>query len=143
MVKFASNDITAIVLDVGSHTTKIGFAGEQVPHAFPTRQPSVFSAPLSNADPFSGGEPGEIGTPFTHLFNFKGDWDAFDAVVRTGFKILGENPGEHPLMLVVPTLVGKKQREQLCEWAFGKLGVPALYLGTLYLRVALTSCCHE
>lgn len=153
---FASpQTVPAIVLDVGSRTTKAGFAGADLPQSlFPSSVGSYISEggslegtpakPLANTV-FAGYE-NLLGSAervrFLELrtaFDDDGiiqDWAAYEGLLDYTFHQLRASPEEYALLLVEASHNPKRPREELCQVLFEKYGVPAVYFG----RSAALAC---
>lgn len=144
---FGGDEVSAIVLDVGSHTVKGGYAGEDAPKSV---LPSVVGGmwdeangkdtPMTDADAkrkrsFFVNQMGyrrdhmEVVSPFGND-GLVEDWDVveqlWDYTLR---KALLVDPSEHPMLLAEPPHATRAHREKAVELMFEKQGVPALFLG--------------
>ncbi|CDS35954.1 actin 6a [Echinococcus multilocularis] len=130
-----SDEVGAIVLDLGSHTLRGGFAGEDTPKI---DMPSYVGCISPKGD--SSVTKRIIGTniyvPYERMeitsFVKEGlieDWDVFEDVVShiINFLIPVEK-SQHPILLSEPSWNPKLKREKLTEILFEKFEVPAFYL---------------
>ncbi|KAL0289641.1 UNVERIFIED_CONTAM: Actin-related protein 4 [Sesamum calycinum] len=102
---YGGDEVSAIVVDLGSHTCKAGYAGEDAPKA-------VFPSVLS---------PTKDGIVV--------DWDMVENIWDHALrKCLLVDPKEHPMLLAEPCSNTQQQREKTAEIMFEKYQVPALFL---------------
>ncbi|KAJ6687295.1 hypothetical protein OIU74_016054 [Salix koriyanagi] len=97
--------VSAIVIDLDSHTCKAGYAGEDAPKA-------VFPSDLRLE--------GFVGTIWRcyHLLKdgIVADWDMVDRIWNHAFKeCLLIDPKEHPMLLAEPSSNSQQQRERIEE----------------------------
>lgn len=142
---YGGDEVGAIVVDIGSHLSKVGFAGEDTPKAvFPTHVGWVQSA----ADSMDTGAEGQrkansvvVGTPSLHCSRHNmemkhplvdgliEDWDLYEELLNYSFStVLHVDPANHPMMISEATWNTPAKREKLAEILFEKFKVPALYL---------------
>jgi actin-related protein 4 len=134
---YGGDEISAIVLDPGSYTTRIGYAGEDTPKA--------------NIPTFCGYYAGRT-TKFKHGYYIVGDteinalhsgmdvtnpfqdsiildWDANIALWQYAFNDrLRTNTAEHPLLVTEPSWNAAANRAKTLEVCFETFNVPAFYL---------------
>ncbi|KAL3512278.1 hypothetical protein ACH5RR_024995 [Cinchona calisaya] len=152
---YGGDEVSAIVVDLGSHTCKAGYAGEDAPKAvFPSVVGSIdhqmeVDEPY-NADKNSGsvsdskskskrklyvGSQGlgyrrdnmEVISPIKD--GLVADWDIVESIWDHAFKdCLLIDPKEHPMLLAEPCVNTQQQREKAAEIMFEKYQVPALFL---------------
>lgn len=129
--QYGGDEIGAIVLDAGSHSTRAGFAGEDTPKCLiPTNYGTV---PATSKKYYSDGsihqprEGMEIGNFINDgtVQDFSAANDMWTHVFKNELRI---NAAEHPLMITEPVWNSASQREQTLEIAFESLNVPASYL---------------
>ncbi|GAB1316090.1 Beta-actin [Madurella fahalii] len=121
-------EVTPIVIDNGSGTTKAGLAGHDAPQAvFPSivgwdhsRSPYVGEKAQSQRGVLSMRQPVERG-----LIT---DWDAMEEIWRHSYNELQISPEEHPLLLTEGPLNPEKNREKTFQIVFEKFKVPCSYL---------------
>lgn len=141
---------SAIVLDVGSNSTKAGFAGEDSPQ-------HVFSSAVGTwVD--DGGSSKTYGVNRRELWHSRhreqlpfeleypivqgqvGDWDCLERVWEHALRNqLGVSDGEadrHPILAVDANFSSRQQREGTAERLFESFGAPAVYLA----KSAVCSC---
>jgi actin-like protein 6A len=130
------DETSALVIDVGTSTTKAGFAGEDCPKfVFPSAVGVVGGEEGSKATRSAGTNALSAwreGMRVEHALKDGAvtDWDAYEALLRHAYASeLRVTAGEHPLLLAEPNTAPDKSREKTAEIAFESLGVPALYLG--------------
>jgi actin-related protein len=153
MVLYNGNEVSALVFDIGSSSSKIGYAGADAPsYIFPTvgaysPAPSSISSSTESA---ASGYLANIFNWFSGKFTLgytsssfgqeldwtrrpitEGvvtDWDALEAVWQHAYdSCLRTSASDHPLMITESAWAEPAQREKMAELAFEKFGVPALY----------------
>ncbi|KAJ3306117.1 Actin-like 6A [Kappamyces sp. JEL0829] len=137
-------EISALVFDFGTHSSKVGFGGEDGPRqVFPSQIGTVHDASQMDLDAsttsrasvimgeselFRPREGLQLKSPFED--GLVSDWDAFERLWEYSYeKALRVQPTQHPVMFSDPSWDTKANREKLCELAFEKFGVPGFYLG--------------
>ncbi|XP_077223273.1 actin-related protein 4 isoform X2 [Tasmannia lanceolata] len=153
---YGGDEVSAIVLDLGSHTCKAGYAGEDAPKAvFPStgvddavksESESVMDSknivrPFSDSDKAKGKRKLYVGSQALEyrrdhmevLSPMKDgvvvDWEIVDNIWDYAFKErLLIDPKEHPMLLAEPSTNTPLQRERTAELMFEKYQVPALFL---------------
>ncbi|KAG2486149.1 hypothetical protein HYH03_015113 [Edaphochlamys debaryana] len=149
---YGGDEVNAIVLDLGTHSCKAGYSGDDTPKAV---FPSVVGVQAGSGngmevDTGSGAGAGgkgsgrklsvgfqplstkqigmEVQSPFgpDDLFS---DWELVEALYNHAMKDrLSVKPEEFALMLAEPTHNSRAARERLVELVFEGLQAPALYL---------------
>ncbi|KAI8619291.1 actin family [Chytriomyces sp. MP71] len=129
----AGEDVSAIVIDVGSATTKVGFAGDDSPKGvFPSTIGLVETGAqrqhfIGENRAFAWRDKMEMRNPMAN--GVVNDWDALEAIWEYTFKErLGSPAAEHPLLVSEAAWATRDVREKLIEIAFEKFGVPAFYI---------------
>ena len=118
------------MFDFGSCTTKVGYAGEEIPkHVFPSFVGTENDKKHIGSSDIYTLKPGmEILSPFED--GLISDWDLFESLWEHSYKnALRADSSEHPVMFSDPSWDTKANREKLCEMAFEKFDVPGFYLG--------------
>eukprot|EP00299_Pterocystis_sp_00344_P013262 c6481_g1_i1.p1 GENE.c6481_g1_i1~~c6481_g1_i1.p1 ORF type:complete len:430 (-),score=107.92 c6481_g1_i1:45-1334(-) len=162
---FGGDEVSALVFDVGSHTTRCGYAGDDSPKAiFPSTvgyrqndqkedqdvvmQDSGAEKPKETTPPkseyFVGNQSlyyrrdnTDVKNPFSQgLVN---DWDVFEQLLSHGFSSLHTNATEHPLLISEPAFNTKSQRIKLCELVFEKFKPPAMFVAKTPVLTAFAS----
>eukprot|EP01137_Pigoraptor_chileana_P021065 Opistho-2@84306 len=165
---YGGDEVGALVFDIGSHVTRAGYAGEDVPKA-------VFSSTVgvgaeasregaSDAVPMDvDGAPQTVpastvgkkyyvgtaaGPSFTrHALEMKGvmedglvaDWDIYEALVDHAYSsCLRADPSQHPLLISEPSWTTRAVRERMVEIAFERHKVPALFLAKIAVLTAFS-----
>jgi len=156
---FGGDEVAAIVLDLGSHTVKGGYAGEDAPKAV---LPSVVGGVWD--DVAKGGKDvamtdadakrkrtyyvNQMGYRRDHMevvspFGKDGlieDWDVVEQLWdHTLHKALLVDPKEHPMLLAEPPHVTRAHREKAVQLMFETQNVPALFLGKNPVLTAFAS----
>ncbi|KAL1565999.1 Actin-related protein 4 [Salvia divinorum] len=151
---FDSDEVSAIVVDLGSHTCKAGYAGEDAPKAvFPSVVGSIDGMEIDDADNAnmnSGSTPDskskgkskfyvgsqDLGYRRDHMEVLSPmkdgvvvDWDMVENIWDHALrKCLLIDPKEHPMLFAESCSNSQQQREKTAEIMFEKYQVPALFL---------------
>ncbi|CAN1241760.1 Actin-related protein 4, partial [Linum perenne] len=134
-----ADEVSAIVIDLGSHTCKAGYAGEDAPKAvFPSVVGAIDQMEVddntSNRKLYVGSQ--SLGFRRDHMEVLSPikdgvvvDWDIVDSIWDHAFReCLLVDPKEHPMLLAEPSSNSQQQRERTVELMFEKYNVPALFL---------------
>nr|GMC74056.1 actin-related protein 4 [Ipomoea batatas] len=151
----SADEVSAIVVDLGSHTCKAGYAGEDAPKAV---FPSIVGSSIDqmevdnhdNPDNNSGSVPdskskskgvlyvGSQALGFRRDYmevlpsikdGIVADWEIVENIWDHAFReCLLIDPKEHPMLLAEPCSNTQQQREKAAELMFEKYQVPALFL---------------
>ncbi|KAI5476330.1 actin-related protein Arp4p [Pseudohyphozyma bogoriensis] len=131
-VQYGGDEVSALVLDIGSNTTRAGYAGEDCPKTvFPTTFASIPSPD----------SPTHIHGNSVHLYRPSAihsspitdglitDWDAISRVLEHAFKDRLRLPTleDYPLLVTEPSWNTKENREKMIEEVFEKWDAPAYY----------------
>ncbi|KAE9611197.1 putative Actin family [Lupinus albus] len=149
---YGGDEVSAIVVDLGSHTCKAGYAGEDAPKAiFPSVAGAIDQMDIDesdnaeknsvSADKAKGKRKLYVGSQslgyrrdhMEVLSPFKdgivADWDIVDSIWDHAFReCLSIDPKEHPMLLAEPSSNTQQQRERAAELMFEKYKAPALFL---------------
>nr|XP_027071106.1 actin-related protein 4-like isoform X2 [Coffea arabica] len=151
---YGGDEVSAIVVDLGSHTCKAGYAGEDAPKAvFPSVVGSIDQMEVDepdNPDKNSGSVPDSKSKAKRKLYvgsqalgfrrdhmevlspikdGIVADWEIVESIWDHAFKeCLLIDPKEHPMLLAEPCANSQQQREKSAEIMFEKYQVPALFL---------------
>ncbi|OBZ82440.1 Actin-like protein 6A [Choanephora cucurbitarum] len=150
MVAYGGDEVNALVLDIGTSTTRAGYAGEDTPRVmFPTSvgyidTPSIESdgdTLMTDSTENKKKRNYFIGDNKINKFRSQmeithplqdglvNDWDAYEAIWHATFDdMLRIRPEEHPLLCTEPAWNTKENREKTIELAFEKFEFPAFYL---------------
>ncbi|KFD47697.1 Actin [Trichuris suis] len=146
-----TEDISAVVFDAGSHTFRVGFAGDDAPKidlpAFVGVGPRPENPPGKGESngyvPYQHvGENGSyyIGTLPIHVprqgmevatalhDGMIEDWDMFEGILQYVYDNYIGNSSEFSALFTEPAWNRKDKREQLAELLFEKFGSPAFFL---------------
>ncbi|EDQ86871.1 uncharacterized protein MONBRDRAFT_33661 [Monosiga brevicollis MX1] len=143
---YGGDDVGAIVVDIGSHTTKVGFAGADVPHCVLPSYVSRTKVETAMDQTDDSSAPKEefqyavgtttLGVPkenreIVPLLDDNGlvaDWKALEHLLRHAFdRVLQVKPEEKCVMVSEPTWVTKDQRDKMTELLFETFNVRALH----------------
>ncbi|XP_022871519.1 actin-related protein 4-like [Olea europaea var. sylvestris] len=151
---YGGDEVSAVVVDLGSHTCKAGYAGEDAPKAvFPSVVGSIDQMEVDDPDipdKNSGSAPDtkskgnrkfyvgsqDLGFRRDHMEVLSPikdgiviDWDMVESIWDHALrKCLLIDPKEHPMLLAEPCSNTQQQREKAAEIMFEKYQVPALFL---------------
>ncbi|XP_073058192.1 actin-related protein 4-like isoform X2 [Primulina eburnea] len=151
---YGGDEVSAIVVDLGFHTCKAGYAGEDAPKAvFPSDVGSIDQMEVDgtdNSDKNSGSAldskpkgkrklyvgSQDMGFRRDHMEVLSPikdgivvDWDMVENIWDHALrKCLLSDPKEHPMLLAEPCFNTQLQREKSAEIMFEKFQVPALFL---------------
>ncbi|KAJ4457806.1 putative Actin [Paratrimastix pyriformis] len=128
----------AIVLDNGSGSTKVGFAGDDFPKAvFPAyvgrpKHVKVMGGGLTGLEFLVGARAEKsrgllkLAYPITH--GIVQNWDDMEKIWHAAFEELKSEAREHPILLTEAPLNPYRNRERAAEKLFETFGVPALFV---------------
>ncbi|XP_065165727.1 actin-like protein 6B isoform X2 [Atheta coriaria] len=141
---YSGDDIGAIVMDIGSNTIRVGYAGEEFPrHDIPTQYAYYQD---ENTTKYNFGTLGlhaphagaEISTCLKD--GMVDNWEIFELMMNYIFNSrLHTNPENHPIILSEPAWIIQTKREQMVELFFEKYNVPAVYLAKTPLLVGVAN----
>ena len=131
-------NIQALVVDIGSHLCRAGFAGDDVPRVI---FPSVIGRPyIVNGSVSMGCKPiyvgddaasrrGVLSLSYPIQRGIVTDWEDMEKILhRTFNNQVFLAPEEHPLLLSEPPLNPKRDKESLIELVFETFNFPATYI---------------
>jgi len=151
------DEVGALVVDIGSYTTRVGYAGEDMPKAdFPSYtgyiEEQAESTESMDLDQQATSAEKNIKTttnkkefivdtmamraPRAHMevhsYLKNGlieDWAALERVLEYTFsRHLKCDPTTHPILMTEPVTNTKLKREKMCELVFEKFGAPGFYM---------------
>eukprot|EP00850_Spirogloea_muscicola_P005314 SM000024S07776 [mRNA] locus=s24:471134:476148:+ [translate_table: standard] len=151
---YGGDEVSAIVLDLGSHAIKAGYAGEDSPKAvFPSVVGVVAQSEADHngvSHPAANGKEGSQQKGARKLYagasalgyrrdqceaipamkdGQVADWELVEALWNHALRDrLLINPQEHPMLLAEPSFVAASLRERCVELMFETQAVPALFL---------------
>ncbi|KZS98012.1 brg1-associated factor b [Sistotremastrum niveocremeum HHB9708] len=153
MATHGGDEVSALVLDIGSHTTRAGYAGDDSPKAvFSTSYGYVPHRPPPEAMDETGANGELIRQPRASTTTYLGEqgpnvWrpnmvvtNPFSEGILTDFAPIPHivkyaivdslrcDPTEHPVLVTEPTWNTKANRERMAEIMFEDLQVPAFYI---------------
>lgn len=139
---YGGDEVGALVFDIGSHSTRVGYAGEDCPKAdFPSFvgvQPSLGeNANQANANAVNysfGSTKLTVAKEEMEIKSFLkdsmiDDWEMLENFVSYIYKyhIRGDNE-LHPVLMSEPSWNERSKREKLTELMFEKFNIPAFFL---------------
>lgn len=125
---YGGDEVSAVVLDVGSSTTKVGYAGEDLPRrVFASMTGSVHGKEMLVGDDC---HLWRQGLEVSNVVNqgLVVDWDGYERIWESCFKDLGLNSEEAPVILSDPEWNSKESREKILELGFEKFKLPGMFL---------------
>eukprot|EP01122_Echinamoeba_exundans_P013103 TRINITY_DN5665_c0_g1_i1.p1 TRINITY_DN5665_c0_g1~~TRINITY_DN5665_c0_g1_i1.p1 ORF type:complete len:210 (-),score=62.07 TRINITY_DN5665_c0_g1_i1:46-675(-) len=154
MALFGGDDVSAVVIDIGTHSTKAGYAGEDTPRCVIPSSVGVISSNKDGQQPGAGpmdvdgaaaaveqddrtfyvGPKAQMRRDFMTMTNplqngLVNDWNVvekiWDHIFTEAFVM---NPKEHPVLLAESSYNTSPLREKATEILFEKFEVPALFL---------------
>ncbi|GAB4819418.1 hypothetical protein N2152v2_006464 [Parachlorella kessleri] len=143
---YGGDEVNAVVIDIGTHSVKAGYAGEDTPKLlFPSAVGCTSrdggAAPAADSMEVDGQlQPGRQFYVGTHALSFRRDhmevvspfkdgsyhdWDAVEAIydhtLRDQMRLRTQ---EHPVMLAEPSYNSREAREKMVQLMFEKYDVP-------------------
>ncbi|CAE7104103.1 unnamed protein product [Rhizoctonia solani] len=134
----STHEVSALVLDIGTSTTRAGYAGDDVPKAvFPTTfgYTTHYSADENKEVRIHLGDEGvalwrdgmEVGNPLQNGIVY--DWTPVPAIINHAInRSLHCDPTEHPVLMTEPAWNTQANRERMAEILFEEFQVPAFYI---------------
>lgn len=142
-----ADEVSAIVVDIGSTCTKSGYAGEDCPKFVIPSSVGILGGEEAAAKPeYRVGTNAlshrcdgmRIASPLSD--GIIQDWDATEAILEHTFKsCLGCTPADHPVLFGEASHNTPAARERLCELAFEKFNVPACFMSKNAVLTAFAS----
>ncbi|GAA5965870.1 hypothetical protein JCM8115_000728, partial [Rhodotorula mucilaginosa] len=134
-VQYGGDEVGAVVLDIGSHAVKAGYAGEDAPKAvFPSAYAAVPNPDAPASASYIHGNSAHLYRPRASIHNFVqdgivADWDAASRAIEHAFaqRLRLDSLEEYPLLTTEASWNPKENKELLCELAFEKWNAPAYY----------------
>ena len=143
---YGGDEVGAVVIDVGSNTTRVGYAGEDCPKG----DFSTTIGVVTDRDQSTELEDGKSAKTATRKYQFDPqhfvplankemispmkdgvveDWDLFEKLLDHVYKEYVREPSQdHPVLLSEAPWNNKAKREKLTELMFEKYNVPAFFL---------------
>ena len=151
------DDVSALVLDIGAHTVRAGYAGDDAPKAVfpssygyrdepspsgdgstPTRKvwvghqgPSLWKANQEVGSPFREGVCRYISASKTPIYfnSLVEDFTHVPNIINHAFnESLRCDPADHPVLVTEPAWNTESNRERMAEILFEEFKVPAFYI---------------
>ncbi|KAJ6539152.1 actin-related protein Arp4p [Mycena capillaripes] len=152
MVNYGGDEVSALVIDIGTSSVRAGYAGDDTPKAvIPTTYgyhkapPDADSAMPDAADPIQAG-PGKLAKMYMGQFGpsvwregmevanplsegLVHDFEPVSALMRHAIvDVMRCNPSEHPILVTEPAWNTPANRERMAEIMFEDFQVPAFYI---------------
>ncbi|KAI0313824.1 actin-related protein Arp4p [Amylostereum chailletii] len=149
MVQYGGDEVSALVVDIGTSTVRAGYAGDDTPKAvIPTSHGFIQPPPdadISMADDgetpakpetkmFIGQHGPSIWRADMHIANpiqhgIISDFDAIPPLISHALRdVMRCQPEEHPVLMTEPAWNTPENRERLAEIMFEEFQVPAFYI---------------
>ncbi|KAF9076423.1 brg1-associated factor b [Rhodocollybia butyracea] len=147
MVNYGGDEVSALVLDIGTSSLRAGYAGDDTPKAIiPTTYGYI---PQYNDGDVSMNEAGVSGSLVRHYFGHSGpslwranmevrnpitdgiisDFAPIPALVRHALEeVMRCSASEHPILVTEPSWNTPANRERMAEIMFEEFQVPAFYI---------------
>lgn len=155
MVNYGGDEVSALVVDIGTSSLRAGYAGDDTPRSIiPTSYgyiPASAEADVAMADGTDGAaqssaakpkyanmyigqngpsiwRPGmEIGNPITD--GLISDFNPIPPLIRHALEdVMRIDPTEHPILVTEPAWNNPENRERMAEIMFEEFNVPAFYI---------------
>ncbi|CCA69498.1 related to ACT1-actin [Serendipita indica DSM 11827] len=141
MVVFGGDDVSALVLDIGAHTVRAGYAGDDAPKAVFSSSYGYRDEPSSEGDgsmttrkvwvghqgPALWKANQEVGSPFRE--GVLEDFTYVPNLINHAFnETLRCDPADHPVLVTEPAWNTEANRERMAEILFEEFKVPAFYI---------------
>ncbi|TFY81831.1 hypothetical protein EWM64_g2177 [Hericium alpestre] len=157
MVQYGGDEVSALVVDIGTSTLRAGYAGDDTPKAIiPTSYGFIPGSSISGGDvtmaeagaevtedekqkeaiskmfigqhgPSIWREGMEIGNPMKD--GLINDFNPIPALIGHALRdVMHCNPEEHPIIVTEPAWNTTANRERLAEIMFEEFNVPAFYI---------------
>ncbi len=119
----------AIVLDIGTQSTRIGFSGEDAPRLV---APTVISKTANGTECFQKAYKSRATQSIQHPLDrgLVADWEGMEAMMAHIHDQLNLGGDPAPLMLSEAALAPKEQREQMVQMLFETFEVKSLYFSS-------------
>ncbi|KAF9246972.1 actin family [Melanogaster broomeanus] len=137
MVNYGGDEVSALVVDIGSSSVRAGYAGDDAPKAIVSSYYGYKPAcegDVQMGDLYLGQHgpsiwrPGmEIGNPLRDGLTF--DFNPIPALISHALvDVMRSNPAEHPILVTEPAWNTPANRERMAEIMFEEFQVPAFYI---------------
>ncbi|KAI6099856.1 actin family [Pisolithus thermaeus] len=135
MVNYGGDEVSALVVDIGSSSVRAGYAGDDTPKAVvssyygykATTGDSDAKLYLGQHGPSIWREGMEIGNPWRDGLIF--DFNSIPPLISHAVSdIMRANPSEHPVLVTEPAWNIAANRERMAEIMFEEFQVPAFYI---------------
>lgn len=142
-MNYGGDEIQALVLDMGTDTTRAGYAGDDAPKSVFSTSYGFTQRNVDSSDPpatdqqFHIGDNGpivwrpnmEVRNPFANGNGVITDFDAVPQIINYALNYsLRANPEEHPILVTEPAWNTTANRERMAEILFEQFRVPAFYI---------------
>ncbi|KIM45811.1 hypothetical protein M413DRAFT_16653 [Hebeloma cylindrosporum] len=151
MVNYGGDEVSALVIDIGTSSLRAGYAGDDTPKAIiPSSYGYHPAAPEADVTMSENAEQAEPGNKFAQIFIGQNGPSVWRAGMEIGnpladgmiqdfnpikplidhalSKVMRCNPSEHPILVTEPTWNTPYNRERMAEIMFEEFNVPAFYI---------------
>lgn len=125
---YGGDEINAIVVDAGSYSTRIGYAGDDFPKVI---APSWYAESADGQKLFDAAlDYPKAGKALVPLMKdgMVDDWEGAVAQYKHYFELLGVDYAEQPVLVTEPVWAPREYRQRLVETFYEEFAFPALYL---------------
>ena len=133
---YAGDDVSSVVVDIGTDTTRLGYAGEDQPQSVSTSNIGIIrdggerDGEIITSEPYINFERKhfEVGT-IVDSDGFITDFDKFEVFLENRLEDnLHLKVNESPLLFTEPNEHNKEHRLKLTEIMFEKCGIPCMFI---------------
>ncbi|THV03307.1 actin-related protein Arp4p [Dendrothele bispora CBS 962.96] len=146
MVNYGGDEVSALVLDIGTSSTRAGYAGDDTPKAIIPTSYGVVPSPDTDAQMGDTNQTAErrqvyLGHSGPSLWRANmeihnpivdgliQDFNPIPALIRHAFEdTMRCSPSEHPVLVTEPAWNTPANRERMAEIMFEEFQVPAFYI---------------
>lgn len=135
MVNYGGDEVSALVVDIGTSSVRAGYAGDDTPKAVissyygykSTAGDSDAKLYLGQNGPSNWRDNMEIGNPMRDGLIF--DFNPIPALISHAVsEVMHANASEHPVLVTEPAWNTTANRERMAEIMFEEFQVPAFYI---------------
>lgn len=132
---YGGDEVGALVLDIGSHSVRAGYAGEEQPKSVFPNCTGIFQQEEKDRKLYYDSTYLNVPRSGVEIVSPMGknglveNWDIYENLLDyTIRKRLHSDPEFHPILMSEPAWNTKEQREKLLEIMFEKFNIPAFFI---------------